>query len=190
MHESCSNLKSDFGCRSNTGKKMNDPHCTSMKVFPINWNLWFEPVLAYSWGILNIKLEDPINCLWNLKSINIIIFVSDWSVVRTQRVNGIDTTATIQRSFRRPKPAQTVTVDRPELQIRSNEFRPWENCKSPKSYVFLKKHEVAFSTLRIIFKKIDKHLGLKSEPTLVGPQGGCYSARITKKCLVGGYKKI
>ena len=110
--------------------------------------------------------------------------------MRNQRVNGIDTTATIQRSFKRPKPAQNVTVDRPELQIRSNEFRPWENCKSPKSYVFLKKHEVASSTLRIIFKKIDKHLGLKSEPKLVGPQGGCYPARITKKCLVGGYEKI
>ena len=85
---------------------------------------------------------------------------------------------------------KTVTVDHPELQIRNKEFRPWENCKPPKSYVFLKKHKVASSTLRILFKKIDRHLGLQSEPTLIGPQGGCYPARITKKCLVGGYEKI
>ena len=82
--------------------------------------------------------------------------------MKNQQVNGIDTTATIQSSFRRPKPAQTITVDRTGLQITSNEVRPWENCKPPKSYVFLKKHKVASSTLRIIFKKIDKHLGLQS----------------------------
>ena len=110
--------------------------------------------------------------------------------MRNQRSNGVDNTVTLQSSFRRPTPVKTVTVDHSELQIRNKGFRPWENCKPPKSYVFLKKHKVASSTLRILFKKIDKHLGLQSEPTLIGPQGGCYPARITKKCLVGGYDKI
>ena len=109
-----------------------------------------------------------------------------------QRTHGrsFGTTVITQKSFRRPQPA-LLTVVHSESSHRSTRWsRPWENCKAPKHYVFLKKHKVASSTLRSVFKKIDRHLGLRTEPTLVGPQGGCYPARITKKCLVGGFEEI
>ena len=47
------------------------------------------------------------------------------------------------------------------------------------------------STLKSVFANFDRHLGIQSEPVLIGPQGGCYPARITKQCLqFGGFEKI
>ena len=55
-------------------------------------------------------------------------------------------------------------------------------CEAPTSYIFLKKHKVASTTLKQLFGRVDKYFGIQSEPALIGPQGGCYPARINPDC--------
>jgi len=50
----------------------------------------------------------------------------------------------------------------------NTQIRPWEKCKSPERYVFLKKHKVASSTLKTIFGNFERHMGIQGEPQLIG----------------------
>ena len=48
-----------------------------------------------------------------------------------------------------------------------------------------------FSSLKFVFERFDEYNGNYPEPRLVGPQGGCYPARITSECMAfGGFQKV
>ncbi|CAG5090588.1 Oidioi.mRNA.OKI2018_I69.PAR.g12656.t1.cds [Oikopleura dioica] len=57
-----------------------------------------------------------------------------------------------------------------------------EECRPVDNFVFLKKHKVASTTFKAIFRKFAKYREIPLEQTLIGPQGGCYPARINEDC--------
>ena len=53
------------------------------------------------------------------------------------------------------------------------------------------KLNINFSALKFVFERFDEYNGNYPEPRLVGPQGGCYLARITAECMAfGGFEKV
>ena len=63
------------------------------------------------------------------------------------------------------------------------EISKWsKKCEAPPGIIFLKKHKTASTTFRAMSQNVYKYHGLQIEPQLIGPQGGCYPAKINEKC--------
>ena len=78
-----------------------------------------------------------------------------------------------------------MTTIQPSIlsEIEKSEISKWtEKCESPSGIVFLKKHKTASTTFRAMSQNVYRYHGLQIEPQLIGPQGGCYPARINERC--------
>ena len=69
-----------------------------------------------------------------------------------------------------------------EPRFEENNQNVTKTCQTPKSYIFLKKHKVGSTTLKEVFGRFERYVGIQGEPPLIGPQGGCYPARINEDC--------
>jgi hypothetical protein len=61
----------------------------------------------------------------------------------------------------------------------------WRNvCQPQDGLIFLKKHKTASTTFRSIVAKWLRMLGTETrfEPTMIGPQSGCFPAKFNEKC--------